>query len=642
MLKKANDTAQNQDKHFRILLVDDNTAIHNDFYKIISKNQHVADAMRNRKESLFGTVLSEVTFPNLKIDSAYQGQEAFSLVSKSLSDGEPYSLAFVDVRMPPGWDGVETIRSLWEIDPNIQCVICTAYSDYSWQETSQFLKNSDNFLILKKPFDSVEACQMIAALTKKWDLKRQVVYQINNLERLVDERTAALKKSNRELEKSLAALENSLSLLAHQATHDTLTGLPNRVLLSDRIQQAIVDAKRSSASFSVLYFDLDNFKHINDALGHQVGDCLLQYVAKTLSGNIRESDTVARFGGDEFVILLRGYPKEEEVRAKAGKFIEIFNQPIELSGHQLTVTSSIGISHHPNDGDNAETLLKNADAALSQAKKIGKNLFQDYHENFNKYTLEREKITSALRQAQKKQEFILHYQPIVQLNSRNIVGLEALLRWQHPVFGKIKPQIFIPIAEEIGLISPIGEWVLKTACLQTKKWQQSVSPGLQIAVNVSVYQFQQKNFVEIVRNVLLETGLEPRFLELEITESLIIENAVDASQKMEELKKLGVKFSIDDFGTGYASLNYLKIFPFDKVKIDKSFIDGITLNSDDNSIVQAIIAITKTMNIEVLAEGVENKEQADYLLANHCVLVQGDYFSLPVEEKVVSELLKKT
>jgi EAL domain-containing protein (putative c-di-GMP-specific phosphodiesterase class I) len=305
----------------------------------------------------------------------------------------------------------------------------------------------------------------------------------------------------------------------------------------------------------------------------------------------------------------------------------------------LAVTVSIGVSFYPKDGKDANELLKNADAALYHAKEMGRNTYQFYQSEFNEHILKRAELTTALRQALERKEFFLKYQPLIRLNSNDIIGLEALIRWNHPTLGVILPDKFISIAEEAGLIVAIGEWVLRTACLQCKIWQQS-SPGICMAVNVSGYQFKQENFIAMIKSVLNETGLDPRLLELEITESVILNNVTDVSQKMHELKKIGVSLSMDDFGTGYASLNYLKLFPFDKLKIDKSFIDGIASVSEDQSIVEAIINMTKSMGLQVLAEGVEKKEQVDFLREHHSNQVQGYYFSEPLDEKNCTELLQ--
>lgn len=605
----------------KVLIIDDNTAIHDDFRKILNSSQ--PDLAFNESLGLVFGNQAEIPSSgrlNYSIDSAYQGQEALDKIKQSITSNQPYALAFVDIRMPPGWDGIKTVQEIWKIDPNIQIVICTAYSDYSWKKMSEIFKQSDNFLILKKPFESIEICQLTAALTKKWELRNQVKYQIENLEKIVSERTADL---------------------LHQATHDSLTGLPNRILLMDRIQQSIMYAKRRGFFVGVLMLDLDNFKQVNDTLGHYTGDELLKLVSKRLCVSVRESDTISRLGGDEFVVLLPSQKHISDLTTKAEQLVDVCSPPYQIENHKITSTVSIGMAIYPKDGQDAETLLKNADIALFRAKDAGRNNYQIYTAEFGQFIEKKTSLTVALRSALKQHELILHYQPLLKLKSGKITGVEALLRWNHPTLGLIQPNSFIALAEESGLIVSIGEWVLRTACLQALEWQNTINPELHVAVNVSVYQFREKDFVSKVQTILEETGINPSRLELEITESVILGNVSDAYNKMNELKKMGIHLSVDDFGTGYSSLSYLKYFPFDKVKIDKSFIDGITNNNEDKSIVEAIIAMTAMMGLEVLAEGVEREDQVKMLQNLQGNQIQGYYFSHPLDVQACTQLLKQ-
>ena len=363
-------------------------------------------------------------------------------------------------------------------------------------------------------------------------------------------------------------------------------------------------------------------------------------VSENLKKFMRESDTVARLAGDEFVIVINGL-HEQEFATKVREIKELFTKPIiEIDDHKVISTISIGIAIYPKDGDNSEILLRNADLALYYAKEHGRNAFQFYTYEFTEQFLQRTELTTALREALQKKEFEVYYQPLVNLQNDTIIGLEALLRWHHPSGQIILPAVFIPIAEETGLIHSIGEWVLRSACMQTKLWQKS-HPNLNIAVNISPYQFHQKNFISIVKQASEDSQLEPKNLELEITENLLLRHSAEVADKMIELKNLGVQLALDDFGTGYTSLTYLKTFPFNKVKIDKAFIKGIMDNAEDRSIVESIISISKGMGLEVLAEGVENYKQVDYLRHHSTHLIQGFYFSTALTHKECTELLNK-
>lgn len=730
----------------RILLVDDNPAIHEDFCKILvnnNKNESLISAKAALFDNASVTTVAKTTYV---IDSAYQGNEGVAMVKKALVEKNPYALGFIDIRMPPGWDGIETIRKMWEIDRNMQMVICSAYSDYSWENITEELTSTGNLLILKKPFEVIEILQVASALTQKWLLNQQIQYQLENLANMVSTRTRELEESNslaiatlesiqegiiavdldgkiithnkvfldlwkvtaeqltsqstknffeymanlvknpqpflpiitelsknptesvRELQfhtdqffefyskpryvhnkivgsvfsfKEVTQYKKLEQELLHQATHDVLTGLPNRALLIDRIQQAIFHAKRKNLQVGVLLLDLDDFKQVNDSLGHNAGDHLIKTVANQLQNHLRQSDTIARLGGDEFVIILTAQIDQEEIMNKAYQLAELFLKPWKINNYHLIITTSIGISIYPKDGENPDILIKNADAAMYHSKSQGKNSIQFYNKEFNIHLLERAELATDLRQALARNEFIVDYQPLVKLESGKITGVEALLRWHHPTRGPISPNTFIPIAEETGLIISIGEWVLKTACSQTKEWQKTIAPNLCIAVNISAYQFKQDNFVDLIKNTLAKTKLDAKYLELEMTESLILGNVNEVAQKMLELKMLGVRLAIDDFGTGYASLSYLKYFPFDKVKIDKNFIDGISSTKEDSLIVEAIITMTQSMGLEVLAEGVEKKDQIDFLRRLNSTQVQGFYYSPGLDAEKLTALLKE-
>jgi diguanylate cyclase (GGDEF)-like protein/PAS domain S-box-containing protein len=428
-------------------------------------------------------------------------------------------------------------------------------------------------------------------------------------------------------------------LLQRQATHDPLTGLANRSLLRDRITQSIAQARRTGRRMAVLFLDLDRFKVVNDSFGHPTGDCLLKLVAERLCSLVRESDTVARLGGDEFAILLANLARSEDAGVVAQKVLTALSLPLNAEGRELHVSASIGVSVYPEDGDSGEALLKNADAAMYRAKEVGHNGFQFYVQEMGIQARQRMELETALHGALGRQEFRLHYQPQVDLKSGRISGVEALIRWTHPVLGVIPPVRFIPLAEETGLIVPIGEWVLGTACVQAKSWHDAGYGDLSMAVNLSARQFQQNDMAETVRRVLAETGLAAEHLELELTETLLMQDSETVVNALRKLKTIGVTLSLDDFGTGYSSLSYLKRFPIDVIKIDRSFISDLAGNADDASIACAIIAMAKILKMKTIAEGVETAEQLGFLTANHCDAIQGYYFSRPLPAEEISAQL---
>ena len=418
--------------------------------------------------------------------------------------------------------------------------------------------------------------------------------------------------------------------LRHQAFHDALTGLPNRAKYAERLDDAIRHARRSGRIFAVLIVDLDHFKYVNDSLGHVVGDRLLKAVSVRLGACLRETDTVARLGGDEFILLAPEVGGiDDAARLAAAVCRAVSSKPYLIDGRELRINTSIGISVYPEDGEDGVTLIKNADAALFHAKEVGRNNFQFFTRDMNARALSVLSLETSLRRAVEQQEFVLHYQPQVD-SAGQVVGLEALLRWQHPDMGLVLPGQFIPIAEERGLIAPIGEWVLREACRQNRAWQDAGLLAVPVGVNVSALQFRQPDFPQQVAAALRDTGLAAEFLELEITESVIMHGAEAAIATVRRLKGMGVKMSIDDFGTGYSSLNYLKQFPIDRLKLDQSFVRGLPGNAEDLAISSAVLAIAKAMNLKVIAEGVESEEQMDALFSRQCDELQGYYFARPL------------
>jgi diguanylate cyclase (GGDEF)-like protein len=456
----------------------------------------------------------------------------------------------------------------------------------------------------------------------------------------------------RQLAIALGQKWSAESKILRLAYYDHLTELPNRAYFMTRIEQEIKQAKDYNRTFAVLFMDLDNFKRVNDTLGHSVGDELLRMAARRISHSLRSSDAVvravqeaddnqyiARLGGDEFTVLLTDLQDPEDALRVADRIREELSKPMKLNDHKLVITPSIGISTYPKDGKDVATLLKSADMAMYFAKRTGRNNVQFFEGSMNEKALLRMNLENELRHAIKRNEMSLHYQPQVDLATGKMTGLEALLRWNNFTLGNVPPLDFIPIAEESGLIIPIGEWVMRTACKQAKAWQNADIGLERIAVNVSVIQFTKPNFPDIVSQILAETNLDPSVLELEITESLLMNSADNAIETLKKLKIIGVQLAIDDFGTGYSSLSYLKQFPIDRLKIDRSFIKEISQNPDDQAIATAVIAMAGSMKLQVIAEGVETTDQMQFLKNEKCDEAQGYHISRPMTAENVERFL---
>jgi diguanylate cyclase (GGDEF)-like protein/PAS domain S-box-containing protein len=428
--------------------------------------------------------------------------------------------------------------------------------------------------------------------------------------------------------------------MSHLAQHDSLTDLPNRLLLTDRLTQAIALARRNDHRLAVLFLDLDGFKNINDSLGHVIGDRLLQSVAVSLSACVRKSDTVSRQGGDEFVILLPEVTREEDAAVSAAKIISELKKPYSIGGHSLRVAASIGISTYPENGEDAETLIKNADMAMYQAKDNGRDSYEFFRSDMSLEAVERQSLESQLCRALERQELLLHYQPKINLKTGAITSVEALVRWQHPERGLLLPGQFLSTAEDTGMIVAIGQWVLREACRQTREWLDAGLRAVPVAVNISSLEFRGERFLEGVRAALEDTSLDSGYLELELTETVLMRNAESTSQALAGLKALGVRLAVDDFGTGYSSLSYLTRFPIDTLKLDQSFVRGIAAGSSDTIIVSAIISMGKSLKHTVIAEGVESREQLVFLQSLGCDEGQGYLFSQPIAAQVFARLLE--
>ena len=602
----------------RVLVIDDNEAIHEDFRKVLCSSLASAQTLDLLESDLLGGT-GAAAVPKFEMDSAFQGEEGVRKAQLAQSSGRPYALAFVDMRMPPGWDGLKTIEHLWRVDPAIQVVICSAHSDYEWNEVMARLNHSDKLLVLRKPFEPIEVQQSASALCQKWQNERLIRNHVASLEKAVDMRTRGLEAANRQLR--------------HMATHDALTGLPNRTLLEDRLRQAIVNAQRHNEHFAVLVCDLDRFKLVNDSMGHHAGDMFLQEVARRLSTAVRDGDTLARQGGDEFVFVINPPANVSEAEAVARRALAALAVQLRIDGLDIHTTASFGVAVYPRDGERAELLLANADAAMYHAKQRGAGM-QIYSPDMGGAAQYRLRMESDLHQALKQRQFELHYQPKVDTLTGAVRSAEALLRWQHPERGFIPPGEFIPIAEETGQIGAIGAWVLREACRQANAWREQGLPPLRVAVNISAAQFHQPGMVDGVRSALDSAGLPPNCLEIELTETCVMSNPEESIAILEELSRMGVLVSVDDFGTGYSSMSYLRRFPIDKLKIDKTFVAEMDTRADDASIVQAIVSLAHGLELKVVAEGVETAAQLDALRTLGCDEYQGFYCSpaLPAQE----------
>ena len=532
-------------------------------------------------------------------DARFETLEAVTLAAGvDFLDRQHCDVVLLDLSLPDS-QGLETLHRVHAHAPNTPIIVLTGLDDDLLALTA--MRHGAQDYLLKGKFD-------LGLLT------RVIRY------------TMERKKAESEIRKL--------------AYYDTLTGLPNRILFYDRLMQYLSHAQRANQTVAIMFLDLDRFKVINDSLGHANGDLLLQEVSRRLENKVRISDTVARLGGDEFVIALQSVPRGEDLSRVATNILSVLNEPVYIDGHEICTSCSIGIALFPDDGDTADDLMKNSDIAMYQAKEHGRNTYQFFSPEMNRRAFNRQMLENQLRKGLKRKELFLLYQPQLDVSTGEITGIEALVRWNHPEHGIIFPSDFIPLAEETGLILPLGEWVLRTACSQCKLWQQQGLPPVRVAVNISGRQFKHASIVETVRNTLTDTGLEPHFLELELTESTIMTDPSIVVPILHSLKELGVLLSIDDFGTGYSSLNCLKHFPIDRLKIDKSFVGDIYSGlEDDAAIAEAIISMARSLGIGIVAEGVELEQQFAFLKSRNCTIMQGYYFSEPLTAEACAEIL---
>jgi diguanylate cyclase (GGDEF)-like protein len=540
----------------------------------------------------------------LQAENGQQGQTF-------LHEEEP-DIVLLDLRLPDA-DGIDILRIIKQSFPQMPVIIV------SGQGTME---------------DAIQAMRLGAS-----DYITKPITQITLIEKSISQALLHTAMAQ-EQQKTQAKLIEKESRIHHLAHHDPLTNLPNRVLFHDRLEQMMIKAHRTSRQVALLFLDLDRFQQVNKTLGHDTGDQLLKIVANRLQSAIRKSDTVVRMGGDEFAVILDDIKNQQDVSFVAGKILQSLAEVITVGEYELYTTTSIGISLFPDDSEEVEGLMRCAETAMYRVKDGGKNSYQYYTANMNTRALEFLLLEAGLRKALEQNELVLFYQPQFDLVTRELIGMEALLRWKHPERGMVSPADFIPLAEETGLIIPIGEWVMRAACKQNKAWQEAGYKPVRMAVNLSGRQFRLDNITETVAQILDETKLDPRHMELEFTESIIMRRVESTITKLEQLKQMGVMLAIDDFGTGYSSLSYLKMFPIDKLKIDRSFIKNIDTDENDAMIANSIIALAHSMKLEVVAEGVEEERQLQLLQERGCDAMQGFLLGRPVPAEEFTEFFK--
>ena len=567
------------------------------------------------------------------VHPASDGETALRFVQATLPD-----LILLDIIMP-GMDGYQVCERL-KADARTRDIpiIFISSADQELDKVKAFASGGVDYIV--RPLQAEEVLARIKTHLSLRQLQKCLEHLVQERTAELTERSAELLEANQKLQEENLERKQAEERIRYMAHYDALTGLPNRILFQDRVTQAIAQAHRNDCRLALLFVDLDYFKHINDSLGHQVGDHLLQLVASCLQQCLREGDTVARLGGDEFVVSLILNDAGDDAALVAQKILTTLDQPFVVAHHELHVSGSIGIGLYPDDGIDVDTLMRAADAAMYFAKENGRGCYQYFTPAINKRARHRLEMGTHLRRAFAQDEFALYYQPQVDMENGHIFSAEALLRWRQP--GKDTPiacGAFIAIAEETGLILPIGQWVLRQACQQLKLWHEAGHVAMRIAVNLSPRQFYQPNFLATIKAILSETGLSATALDLEITESLLLQRSEDNIATLKELGNMGIQLSVDDFGTGYSSLAYLQRFPVHALKIDQSFVRGIGCNSGDTALVTAIIAMAQSLHLKVLAEGVETLPQIEFLKAHGCLAAQGYYYSRAVAAEALTALL---
>jgi len=625
------------DYNRRILVIDDNDAIHQDFKKTLNAQASSISAteLADAEALLFGkantTPQSQST--NFQLDSALQGQDGYDMVCQAIKEGNPYAMAFVDMRMPPGWDGVTTIEKLWEADASLQVVICTAYADQTWDDITERLGKTDKLLVLKKPFDDIEVSQIALALTRKWDMTKQAQLKLDELEKIVKDRTETL---------------------AYIANHDRLTSLPNREYFTQQLQKAIDERSERSGELGVFFIDFDRFKLINDSLGHDIGDQLLISIAERMMATMtgfataksikKEHWWVGRIGGDEFVVFVDGLSDADAANECAESMRDAMHKAFNLHGHEVYTSPSIGVTTSTIEASSPDQMLRDADAAMYVAKAEGRDRWVVFDRSMHEHSRERLELENAMRRALQDNEFEVYYQPIVCSESARITSVESLVRWNHPKRGLISPGIFIPVAEETGMIMELGAKVLHDAARQTATWRKTL-PGcesLNVSVNLSKRQMLEPNLIDLVANSITRSGLPLEGVILEITESVVMEHPEVVSPVLEKLRTMGVSLAMDDFGIGHSSLTCLHTFPIDVLKIDRAFVQNLENNPAYSAVVQAIVTLASNLGMNVTAEGIETRGQLAQIQALDCHAAQGYLFAKPMCVADFEALMQQT
>ncbi len=566
-----------------------------------------------------------------EVVEAQGGRAALELIAQ-----QPFDLVLLDIMMPD-MDGIEVLKTIRQsYSPSTLPVIMVTANGQSADTAKALTLGANDYVT--KPVDFPVALARIEAQVARKRAEEALRQTNEQLEHRVETRTAELSQVNAKLANEIVERRRSEAQMKHMAHHDALTGLANRVLFQDRLRQAMSEAEESGGSVAVLCLDLDRFKEVNDTFGHPAGDMLLRSVAQRLLTAVRAEDTVARLSGDEFAIVQPGPTSPDSTAALGQRLLELFQKPFESGTEVIRSGASIGAALFPHDATTADDLLKAADIALYHAKSEGGGIYHRFDAGMNAALEARRGFEQDLRRALENDEFELHYQPLVDLPTRAVLGCEALIRWHHPVRGFVQPLEFIPLAESTGLIVEIGKWVLRTACAEAARWPAPIK----IAVNLSPVQFVAPGLIEAVTDALSAADLDPTRLELEITESMLLGNSEPVLRALRELKNLGIEIAMDDFGTGYSSLGYLRQFPFDKIKVDRSFITDLGASNESLAIVRAVVGLAKGLGMTTLAEGVETAEQLGSLLAEGCAQAQGYYFSRPRPAVEIRALFDET